>query len=357
MKRRGGTVVLITVLGVAIATTGMYDMLRHATTIEYEWMGACVTNLLLFFGGLTIVLFCRENIRMTTVTTMLLISVWGIVNSILKLDPSNTTLVMWSVSMLSLVLCVLLLYSATSIWLETSNGTMKGIIAIGILLLLIIIPMIYEIHKGTPIPIVFRDNVDQIPMAVMFIIVIVILTNKEMMLPSITSRITQNTIAITRSLSNEAEWYISPKELAIIKNNDMAHWKHIDDGSPVEYERRMVLFGMIGSELLLQRWKGDERIHLNVRPLFPDSSIANISITINHIAENVDEDGNTTRVRFYGTDGLFMDFVVKDPNVEQVGYIDSRKRNKKISDLNKYTEAVTGRIDRINDTVIDDLIK
>ena len=356
-KTKGGSSTLIAILGITIAITGLYDMIQHGEYTRYEWMGMCFTNMLLFIGGLTIALFFRDNIRLSVSTTMVIIGIWGITNNIWFLDLSHTYLVQWIVSILSVISCILLIYFGVSLWLETSNGTMKGIIAIGILLFMILIPIIYEMHKGTPIPVVFSNNLHQIPMTIMFIVVIFILTNKEMMLPSVTSRITQNTIAITRSLSNEAEWYISHKELAILKNNDMKHWRHLDNAGPVEYERKMVLFGMKGSELLLQRWKGDDRVHLNVRPLFSDSSLVNISIIVNCIIEEKDEKGETFKIRIYGNDGKFMDFMVKDPNDEHVGYIGSRRRNKKIKDLNKYTKALSGRADRIHEEIVDDLLR
>ena len=75
-----------------------------------------------------------------------------------------------------------------------------------------------------------------------------------------------------------------------------------------------------GVELLLQKWNGDERMHLCVRTKGLGTYRIVLTMPIEQTVMNGDE-GTASKVRFYGADGMFADVVIMNPEDINKGYI------------------------------------
>lgn len=105
---------------------------------------------------------------------------------------------------------------------------------------------------------------------------------------------------------------ISLQEMNTIANGfgDMEGWTKVEDGGPAEYEYRVTIsMRDSNSEMLLQKWKGSDKIHFTIADTLQGSLIYAKRFSANRFVYDSDDD-SVIAVRFIDDDGNLLRFHV-----------------------------------------------
>jgi hypothetical protein len=214
-----------------------------------------------------------------------------------------------------------MIYYGMSLFIGIKSGSMKCIVCIAALILIEVIFPLLQLHRGMPFFDVLYEYSDILIYMLLHVMLVIILTRKEMKIPSFQKRIVKNSDIIFDQMVTDPDTYIMRSDLPkLLSTEDGPEWVHIE-GGPIERELAVPLQGnKPGVELLLQKWNGDERMHLCVRTKGLGTYRIVLTMPIEQTVMNGDE-GTASKVRFYGADGMFADVVIMNPEDINKGYI------------------------------------
>ena len=321
--------ILSLLMGLTISLAGLYMLVRSITTGVDTYWQVTISYIILMVGGIITALRFRKGVRDATVVAMLTMGLSTFIDRYQVLGTSYEMLDI-VLAALYIVASVIMVYYAVSLVFNVSSGSFKGIICLAVLVVLEFGPTIYFTYMGTDFPHLIYDNKDDLVNGTMHLVVLVILTRKEMLLETLSRRLTRNSRYLFNSMSTPKGAYVDIKEKDRIMNGPCEGWIGYENG-PVETELPLKVYGAEYG-IRLQRWRGDDRIHFVV--CIEDASSYSIPLSFPigsiHLDEReipVDDDKTIieSRLQFYGNEGMFTEVLLKDPDDEKKGYIDTVK--------------------------------
>ncbi len=308
----------ITILAAIMLITGVYFVIRclQDTIVLLEVVGFAVQAL----GGVILLKWFRSKLVKGVAVALMVVGVSNILVyfQYLYTDVETGSFIF---AILYVVAGAVMIYYGMSLFIGIKSGSMKCIVCIAALILIEIIFPLLQLHRGMPFFDVLYEYSDILIYMLLHVILVIILTRNEMKIPSFQKRIVKDSDVIFDQMVTDPDTYIMRSDLPkLLSTEDGPEWVHIE-GGPVERELAVPLQGnRPGEELLLQKWNGDERMHLCVRTKGLGTYRIVLTMPIEQTVMNGDE-GTASKVRFYGADGMFADVVIMNPEDINKGYI------------------------------------
>lgn len=308
----------ITILAAIMLITGVYFVIRclQDTIVPLEVVGFAVQAL----GGVILLKWFRPKLVKGVAVALMVVGVSNILVyfQYLYTDVETGSFIF---AILYVVAGAVMIYYGMSLFIGIKSGSMKCIVCIAALILIEIIFPLLQLHRGMPFFDVLYEYSDILIYMLLHVILVIILTRNEMKIPSFQKRIVKDSDVIFDQMVTDPDTYIIRSDLPkLLSSEDGPEWVHIE-GGPVERELAVPLQGnKPGVELLLQKWNGDERMHLCVRTKGLGTYRIVLTMPIEQTVMNGDE-GTASKVRFYGADGMFADVVIMNPEDIDKGYI------------------------------------
>ena len=313
----------ITALAVIMLVTGAYFVIRSVqdSPIFLEIVGFAVQAL----GGVILLVWFKQNLVKGVAVALIVVGISSILVNFQSLFDIEDAGIFFIIAVLYVVAGAVMIYYGMSLFIGIKSGSMKCIVCLGALIVVEIIFPLLQLHRGVPFFDVLYMFSDILIYMILHIILVVILTRNEMKIPSFQKRIVKNSDVIFDQMVTDPDTYIMRSDLPkLLSTEDGPEWIHIE-GGPIERELAVPLQGnKPGEELLLQKWNGDERMHLCVRTKGPGTYRIVLTMPIEQTVMNGDE-GTASKVRFYGADGMFADVVIMNPEDIDKGYIGTLK--------------------------------
>lgn len=308
----------ITILAAIMLITGVYFVIRclQDTIVLLEVVGFAVQAL----GGVILLKWFRSKLVKGVAVALMVVGVSNILVyfQYLYTDVETGSFIF---AILYVVAGAVMIYYGMSLFIGIKSGSMKCIVCIAALILIEIIFPLLQLHRGMPFFDVLYEYSDILIYMLLHVMLVIILTRNEMKIPSFQKRIVKDSDVIFDQMVTDPDTYIIRSDLPkLLSSEDGPEWVHIE-GGPVERELAVPLQGnKPGVELLLQKWNGDERMHLCVRTKGLGTYRIVLTMPIEQTVMNGDE-GTASKVRFYGADGMFADVVIMNPEDIDKGYI------------------------------------
>lgn len=308
----------ITILAAIMLITGVYFVIRclQDTIVLLEVVGFAVQAL----GGVILLKWFRSKLVKGVAVALMVVGVSNILVyfQYLYTDVETGSFIF---AILYVVAGAVMIYYGMSLFIGIKSGSMKCIVCIAALILIEIIFPLLQLHRGMPFFDVLYEYSDILIYMLLHVMLVIILTRNEMKIPSFQKRIVKDSDVIFDQMVTDPDTYIMRSDLPkLLSSEDGPEWVHIE-GGPVERELAVPLQGnRPGEELLLQKWNGDERMHLCVRTKGLGTYRIVLTMPIEQTVMNGDE-GTASKVRFYGADGMFADVVIMNPEDIDKGYI------------------------------------
>jgi hypothetical protein len=308
----------ITILAAIMLITGVYFVIRclQDTIVLLEVVGFAVQAL----GGVILLMWFRSKLVKGVAVALMVVGVSNILVyfQYLYTDVETGSFIF---AILYVVAGAVMIYYGMSLFIGIKSGSMKCIVCIAALILIEAIFPLLQLHRGMPFFDVLYEYSDILIYMLLHVMLVIILTRKEMKIPSFQKRIVKNSDIIFDQMVTDPDTYIMRSDLPkLLSTEDGPEWVHIE-GGPIERELAVPLQGnKPGVELLLQKWNGDERMHLCVRTKGLGTYRIVLTMPIEQTVMNGDE-GTASKVRFYGADGMFADVVIMNPEDINKGYI------------------------------------
>lgn len=308
----------ITILAAIMLITGVYFVIRclQDTIVLLEVVGFAVQAL----GGVILLKWFRSKLVKGVAVALMVVGVSNILVyfQYLYTDVETGSFIF---AILYVVAGAVMIYYGMSLFIGIKSGSMKCIVCIAALILIEIIFPLLQLHRGMPFFDVLYEYSDILIYMLLHVMLVIILTRNEMKIPSFQKRIVKDSDVIFDQMVTDPDTYIMRSDLPkLLSTEDGPEWVHIE-GGPVERELAVPLQGnRPGEELLLQKWNGDERMHLCVRTKGLGTYRIVLTMPIEQTVMNGDE-GTASKVRFYGADGMFADVVIMNPEDIDKGYI------------------------------------
>lgn len=308
----------ITILAAIMLITGVYFIIRclQDTIVLLEVVGFAVQAL----GGVILLKWFRSKLVKGVAVALMVVGVSNILEyfQYLYTDVETGSFIF---AILYVVAGAVMIYYGMSLFIGIKSGSMKCIVCIAALILIEIIFPLLQLHRGMPFFDVLYEYSDILIYMLLHVMLVIILTRNDMKIPSFQKRIVKNSDVIFDQMVTDPDTYIMRSDLPkLLSTEDGPEWVHIE-GGPIERELAVPLQGnKPGVELLLQKWNGDERMHLCVRTKGLGTYRIVLTMPIEQTVMNGDE-GTASKVRFYGADGMFADVVIMNPEDINKGYI------------------------------------
>lgn len=308
----------ITILAAIMLITGVYFIIRclQDTIVLLEVVGFAVQAL----GGVILLKWFRSKLVKGVAVALMVVGVSNILVyfQYLYTDVETGSFIF---AILYVVAGAVMIYYGMSLFIGIKSGSMKCIVCIAALILIEIIFPLLQLHRGMPFFDVLYEYSDILIYMLLHVMLVIILTRNEMKIPSFQKRIVKDSDVIFDQMVTDPDTYIMRSDLPkLLSTEDGPEWVHIE-GGPIERELAVPLQGnKPGVELLLQKWNGDERMHLCVRTKGLGTYRIVLTMPIEQTVMNGDE-GTASKVRFYGADGMFADVVIMNPEDINKGYI------------------------------------
>lgn len=313
-------VALTTIMGLVMVFNGLYFTAMCIATTDFELTGDLASALTVLLAGLCIVLFLRNDLKNGVVASLMALGISMVCRyAYLLVKPSeNIELITGDAH---LIISVILIYYAASLIFHTSAGSTKALVCLGLLAATELVPTVYYVYMGNDFMDVVSDHRNQLIYCAMHIVILIILSRKEMLLESPTTRLERNSVYLYDEMCTPPNSYIDVNDVDNLRLYPEDCWTSPSYG-PVLQERRVTLHGT-DMEILLQRRSDDERVHISLSPKEDGSYTIPLSFPIEKIVLDGEDPHTSRMVRVYGTDGLFIDILINDYDKERKAYIET----------------------------------
>jgi len=313
--------IFITVMSVSLIVYGIIFLADNLFFSQQKVFWEILAYALVTIGGFATLFHYRKDILLGTASNLTSL---GLCTLIVQLYTVMTTgNIFVSLESVTYVIGgIVLIYYGVSLFMGVYSGSIKVVVCIAIFAAVALIPIIIEIHDGIFVFKVLSDHVKDIITIVMYVILIVILTRKEMLIASFMKRIRNNSDQMYAEMCVDGGAFINRFNLmTIAQPEDDTGWRYLDEG-PIERERVIPLFDNMGNtEILLQLWHGDPRLHLTVRRSGVQTFNVPFSMVVEQIVMDDTDMTKTSKIRLYGADGVFADIRVADVDDNVTGYL------------------------------------
>ena len=312
----------ITIIGGILLFNGLLLMTLTLVTGFKNSPTAVASYIMGIVGGLVAIVRFRKA-KIYGVAFCLLImgaaSILADINTILNPTGFSSTIE----ALLYVVSGVVLTYYALTLAIGLRTGSAKGILCLGVLAVLELLSFLMVAHRGDTLT---EGEWAELLMAIEHGVIIFILTRPEMMIPPFLKRLKANSDLLYDSLSTDSSVSIDRDEAGLLTDvGDGEGWTHFENG-PIERERTIRLHGhWVATEIVIQKWRGDDRPHLTVRSRDADSYGIYLSMIVESSVPITDEAGKLVKVRLYGQEGVFAE--IRTTKYEEIdkGYVGTVK--------------------------------
>lgn len=327
---------MISFLGMVIALCGLYFLV---TDYLYEEMDLVdwASDLILIIGGIVTITLFKVGLKASIASSLFALSASMLIISLPQMFSDDPRV--YILAIVFVVSSIVIIYYSISIIVVTAPSSMKAIILVALMAVADFLPFLLEVHNGMFILNAIMTYSDNLVRTLMYGTLVFILTRKGIMLDSSVKRLRKNSEVVYSAFCTDPESYINRYGVRTLMTQDDVGWIHLESG-PIEMERVIPLFSRNQvTEILLQRWKGDPKLHLTIRNRRAYSYTIIMSFVVEKIVLNGDDIASSNRVRLYGSDGLFIDINVMDPYERKMGYIEiirwkrQQKKNKKYASI------------------------
>lgn len=282
-------------------------------------VGGILSIIVGILGGLVAIVYFREKKMIGVAFCLFLIGLTIILADIeraFSTDESDN----FVASLLYVVTGVVLVYHSASLAVGLKTGSAKSIVCLAVISILELYLFLSVVRRGDDLTAFDWTN---LIMAIEHGAFIVILTRPEMMISPFLKRLRTNSDVLYDAMVSDPEVYVDRKDVGRLTDiSDGPEWTHLDNG-PIERETTVGLHSRwTATEMLLQKWKDDDRLHLTVRNKGTDSYNIVMSMVVDQTVLSKNDDGKVTKIRFYGQEGVFADVIVVSDDELTKGYID-----------------------------------
>ena len=158
----------------------------------------------------------------------------------------------------------------------------------------------------------FKDHLVIVFQALLYLVLFMTLDTYDVHVNTDTGRVDATVRALRARTGAGEKTAISDSEMKVIANGfgNMTGWTKVDDGGPVEYEYRVIIsMRDSNAEMLLQKWKGSEKISFTIADSLDGSLVyAKRFLACRYFYDSEDE--SMRSVRFVDEDGNMLRFHV-----------------------------------------------
>ncbi len=308
---------LTMLVGLVITLGGLFFLVTKLLDTAGSISGEVPSGLIMVVGGILVITRFRKNLKNATIVTLLILAVSTIIGNVyyLTMAPERMDAILTTVN---LVASVILIYVAFSLFFNTTAGSIKGILVLGIMVILEMFPTLYGIYMGAGFIEQIVEDRDSLAYGIIHLVVLVILTRDDMMIETLQKRLSRNATYLYDAMCTPAECYIDVRDLDAVLDGSQDGWVHYESG-PIESEKTVRL-QKADICLHLQKWRGDQKQHIAIAAADSDSYSIPLSFTVESMVLDK-ERPDTSKIRFYGETGVFVDILVKDIEDERKGYV------------------------------------
>lgn len=316
--------ILTAIMGLAIAIAGALFLINGTGQEGGSTIGDVISFIVMIVGGATVVLFSKKGIKYGVILALMTLSISTLISNLYYILNVNDDIGIIFAD-LYVIISIVIIYYALSLIFHTTSGSAKAIICLGILAFTELFPTLYKLYNVDGFIPLADINIDKLAYGIVHLIVIFILTRKEMLLEGPKKRLDRNSMALYDGRCAPADCYIDVNDLDKVLGESEEDWVHYSSG-PIESEKEINLHGT-NLGLRLQKWKGDDRRHVAVCMYNAGSYTVPLTFPIESIVPDSEDRSVIRKLRFYGKDGMFIDILVKNYCDEPKGYLETFKMN------------------------------
>lgn len=309
------------VLGLVMILCGSHFLFVCTVTTELAMDWKFASALVIILAGLVIILLLRKDLRRSTITSLMAMGISIILcyMELLYAPRGHTDILQGDIS---IVIGAVLIYYSVSLIFHTSAGSIKALICLGLLVASEMLPIIYFLYMGNDFSEVITENRDPLVYGIMHLTILYILSRKEMLLEGVNKRLERNSKYLYEAMATPADSYLDVSDVSELYTYPGIGWVAVDGGGPVVEEKSVTLHRS-DMKILLQKIRGDERVHFSLCPDEGGSFSVPISFPIESIVLDGEDLYSSKSVRIYGNDGLFMNILIMDYDKEKKTYIET----------------------------------
>ena len=313
--------ILTLILGLVMIFSGAYFLIVCVTAPEFQINGEFASALVLILAGISIVVYLRKDLKHGIIASLMALGISMILQHIhLLFDPVESLELL--ISDAYLIISTVLIYYAISLIFHTSAGSTKALVCLGLLAVTEFLPTIYRLYMGDGLLELISKNRDSLIHGILHITILIILSRKEMLLEGATKRLERNSRYLYDEMCTPPDSYIDVRDVNTLIAEPNTGWTEVDDDSPILLEKRVMLHGS-DMEILLQRKADDRRVHISVCPKDRGSYSIPLTFPIESMVMDSNDPYSAEKIRIYGTDGIFMDILIRDYDKERKTYIET----------------------------------
>lgn len=168
--------------------------------------------------------------------------------------------------------------------------------------------------------VVLLDNISYVFHLILYLVLLAALDSYDVFLNSNMGRVDNSVRELNGGVGATERTVLSVQEAKTIYNGfgSMAGWTKVDDETPVEYQYTAVIsMGDSNSEMVLQKWKGSNKIHFTISHSFEGSVLFATRFSATHCIIESRADFNC--LRFIDSEGKFIRFhIMSDSNIDKL---------------------------------------
>lgn len=316
MKKMEKSELYITLMGVILIVDALFMIGFYIDGLPTS-VGGILSVAVAILGGLAAIKYYRQKMIAGVAFCLLIIGlviILGDFQGMFATDENSNSIL----SLLYVISGFVLVYYALSLGVGLRTGSIKAIICLGVLGILELFSFLSAVRRGEQITDALWAN---LLMAIEHAAFIIILTRPEMLIPSFLKRLRGNSDVLFANMVTDPEVFIERKDVDRLTDiSDGPEWVHLSNG-PIERESVIDIHGRwVATEILLQKWKDDEKLHLTVRTKSNDSYRIALSMVVEQTVLFSNDNGAVSKIRLYGQEGVFADIIVSTEDDIAKGY-------------------------------------
>ncbi len=229
---------------------------------------------------------------------------------ILSIDPVSLTM-----GLITLFMGVNILFSGYRYINDTTRGRIGMMFGTWMLLALqlAMVLMYFQTWKlmGT---IEIKDIMPSVVLMVQYITLLIILDTDEIRYSTITEKVSTRLQSAMMASNIERMFELDRKNAAVLKHmfDDRTSWDQISDEGPAELERRLTIKkGRIQTNMILQKWKDSEKIHVTIINDGSGTIVAATRFSVSDVICDSEDDDAFRSMRLFDGNKIQMQLAVQ----------------------------------------------